>query len=320
MEKQLRHIDKTGVKEIPVTTNMSKLRASDTYWLEIRSDDRNAVVEYLTTLEIKKRVLKHVSQPGISSRTHVIANVLVLNVPVSNPQEIFTVDYLTIIAQKNLLITIISQRNTILNDIEQEIDDNLGDFAINLYLIIYFITSELLQAGIENASHLRKKINALAEILKTSSDKQLIREITKNQKDVGIITAVVEDQFHVLGFIPMLERIRAKDIEQIWIEMKELSRGFEYLQNNLERQGEKLDAMYLQFQLILQEKGNKRLNTLTIIQAIFVPLTLITGIYGMNFSNMPELKWSFSYFLVIGLMIIIALLILQYFRKNGWFD
>jgi magnesium transporter len=71
---------------------------------------------------------------------------------------------------------------------------------------------------------------------------------------------------------------------------------------------------------MLQEKGNKRLNILTIVQAIFVPLTLIAGIYGMNFTNMPELNWTFSYFTVLGIMGLTILVELLWFKKRGWFD
>jgi Mg2+ and Co2+ transporter CorA len=71
---------------------------------------------------------------------------------------------------------------------------------------------------------------------------------------------------------------------------------------------------------MLHEKGNKRLNTLTIVQAIFVPLTLIAGIYGMNFSRMPELNWPSGYFLILGFMGILVLFELWWFKKRGWFD
>jgi magnesium transporter len=74
------------------------------------------------------------------------------------------------------------------------------------------------------------------------------------------------------------------------------------------------------YQLLLQKKANKRLNFLTIIQAIFVPLTLLAGIYGMNFQHIPELELQYGYFISLGLMVIIAIAFLWYFYKHGWFD
>ena len=47
-------------------------------------------------------------------------------------------------------------------------------------------------------------------------------------------------------------------------------------------------------------KTEKKLNTLTIIQSIIVPLILVAGIYGMNFIVMPELKWTSRYYIILG--------------------
>lgn len=63
---------------------------------------------------------------------------------------------------------------------------------------------------------------------------------------------------------------------------------------------------------------NKIINVLTIISAVFLPLTLITGIYGMNFENMPELSWPPAYFVTLGAMIIISVGMLGYFKYKEW--
>ena len=52
--------------------------------------------------------------------------------------------------------------------------------------------------------------------------------------------------------------------------------------------------------------------------SIFIPLTFIAGIYGMNFENMPELSTQRGYFVVIGIMFVIALMQLIYFRRKRW--
>ncbi len=62
------------------------------------------------------------------------------------------------------------------------------------------------------------------------------------------------------------------------------------------------------------------MNLLTIVQAIFVPLTFIAGIYGMNFAYMPALEWRYSYFVVVGTMILITMFSIRYFYKHGWFN
>jgi magnesium transporter len=68
----------------------------------------------------------------------------------------------------------------------------------------------------------------------------------------------------------------------------------------------------------VSNKMNEVMKVLTIIATIFIPLTFIAGIYGMNFEFMPELKWKIGYFFIWGLMLVIALIMLLYFRRKKW--
>jgi magnesium transporter len=68
----------------------------------------------------------------------------------------------------------------------------------------------------------------------------------------------------------------------------------------------------------VSNRTNDVMKVLTIIATIFIPLTFIAGIYGMNFRYMPELTWRYGYFVVLGIMLIILLLELWYFKRKGW--
>jgi len=74
----------------------------------------------------------------------------------------------------------------------------------------------------------------------------------------------------------------------------------------------------------ISNRMNEVMKVLTVIAVIFIPLTFIAGIYGMNFNpeaspwNMPELNWSFGYLSVIGLMFLIALGMIIYFKRKKW--
>jgi magnesium transporter len=69
---------------------------------------------------------------------------------------------------------------------------------------------------------------------------------------------------------------------------------------------------------------NEVMKMLTIIATIFIPLTFVAGIYGMNFDpasspwNMPELQWRWGYPASLGLMTVIAIGLLIFFRRKGW--
>ncbi len=68
----------------------------------------------------------------------------------------------------------------------------------------------------------------------------------------------------------------------------------------------------------ISNKMNEIMKVLTIIATIFIPLTFIAGVYGMNFKYMPELEWQFGYFAILILMSVIGFLMLIYFRGKKW--
>jgi len=69
---------------------------------------------------------------------------------------------------------------------------------------------------------------------------------------------------------------------------------------------------------VVANKTNDIIKFLTIFSAIWLPLSFIAGVYGMNFDNMPELKTRYGYFVVLGIMALVAISLLFYFRRKGW--
>jgi magnesium transporter len=68
----------------------------------------------------------------------------------------------------------------------------------------------------------------------------------------------------------------------------------------------------------VSNRMNEVTKALTLIATIFIPLTVIAGIYGMNFLNMPELHWRYGYFTILGVMAIIGISLAIYFRRKKW--
>jgi magnesium transporter len=63
---------------------------------------------------------------------------------------------------------------------------------------------------------------------------------------------------------------------------------------------------------------NEIMKVLTVVSSIFIPLTFIVGVYGMNFKYMPELEYPYGYYTVVLIMILIGVGLLSYFIKRGW--
>ncbi len=89
--------------------------------------------------------------------------------------------------------------------------------------------------------------------------------------------------------------------------------------DTLESYRDMLSGMLDVYLSSLSHRMNEIMKLLTIIATIFIPLTFIAGVYGMNFRYMPELDWRWGYFASLGGMLAVALGLVAYFRRRRWF-
>ena len=80
-----------------------------------------------------------------------------------------------------------------------------------------------------------------------------------------------------------------------------------------------IGGLYEVYTSAISNRMNNVMKILTLVATIFIPLTFIAGIYGMNFKNMPELEWDWGYFMVLGIMFFAAAGMVIYFKIKKWF-
>lgn len=79
-----------------------------------------------------------------------------------------------------------------------------------------------------------------------------------------------------------------------------------------------LNVMIQVYVSMVSNQLNNTMRVLTLIATVMLPLTVITGIYGMNFDFMPELHWKFGYPLILLVMLVVSVLMITYFRRRNW--
>jgi len=109
------------------------------------------------------------------------------------------------------------------------------------------------------------------------------------------------------------------DLRRIREPLRDVVAHIEHSLHYIERVENRLSELDRHFLLLLQDRTNNRLRVLTIVSAIFMPLTLIAGIYGMNFHAMPELSWAYGYPIALLVMLAISVGLLWFFQRRGWF-
>jgi len=154
--------------------------------------------------------------------------------------------------------------------------------------------------------------------IKVSHREEAVEEFLESKSILSDYSRALEKIHFSLSFPPVKSILDQESAYRIYFQ--ELIKTTDVLKDSLREMGQRLDALHDHYHLMLQDKSNKRLNFLTIIQSIFVPITLLTGLYGMNFVFMPELEFKYGYFIVLGMILIIVSGFLRYFYKHGWFD
>ncbi|NBC09772.1 MAG: magnesium/cobalt transporter CorA [Bacteroidetes bacterium] len=100
--------------------------------------------------------------------------------------------------------------------------------------------------------------------------------------------------------------------------VRDLHDHTEQVMENIDSYRDLISGLYDLFVSEVSFKMNSVMQVLTIISTIFIPLTFLAGIYGMNFQHMPELEWRYGYYALWGIMLLIALALIYYFRRRNW--
>ncbi|MEO7081508.1 MAG: magnesium/cobalt transporter CorA [Flavobacteriales bacterium] len=91
-----------------------------------------------------------------------------------------------------------------------------------------------------------------------------------------------------------------------------------YLSESIAMFRDQLTSLENTYHAGLNMRMGQVMKLLTVISTIFIPLTFIVGVYGMNFDYMPELQWRYGYLMVMAFMLLISLVMLWLFRRKGW--
>jgi len=116
--------------------------------------------------------------------------------------------------------------------------------------------------------------------------------------------------------------IKLEKIEIDNFDVKYFSELKEQTNNLISNIDFELQELESKINLIFSIQGhrlNEVMKTLTILSVIFIPLTFLAGIYGMNFENIPELKMRYGYFILLGIMVLVTFAAVWYFKKKKWF-
>lgn len=289
---------------------------SDEIWIDIQASNPHEFQAFLAMLGLHPLIMEDCLDPNRSSRFSSYETSLHFEVPVLADKSID--DYLSVICVPRMLITIrtspIPEIDHVLQDLDHQVQLNEATKSALLYTILDALTNRLVLA----AGHVRDEIRRLSRSMDAQSIVVDVAKIISVKRRVQDIATVAEDQLYCISaLIPIDSNAFPMSHQREY--MRDAARNYEAALRVLQRYETRAAELHQQCLSSLQAKTESRLRILTILSTICMPLTLIAGIYGMNFASMPELQTSWGYPATLTGMLAIAIGQLWYFYKRGWF-
>jgi len=226
------------------------------------------------------------------------------------------VEHVSLIFGRNFLISFQEDVGDIFDPVRERIrkdgkirnhgPDYLAYALIDTIVDNYFIVME----------HLEERVEVLEEELVTNPTQQSLRKINRLRKDMIVLRGVVWPLREVLSSLERSESPLIRETTTIYL--RDVYDHAIQVIDTLETFRDTVSGMIDIYLSGLSYKMNEIMKVLTLIATIFIPLTFIVGLYGMNFEVMPELAWEFGYYAVWGVLIGVVIVMLTYFRRKQW--
>ena len=183
--------------------------------------------------------------------------------------------------------------------------------------LTYLLLDTIIDGYFPVVEHYEDRIEALEDMIISNPDRDTMQEIYDVRRELLALRRLIWPMRNVLhllmrdhhGIISDEVQIYFRDSYDHVIQILEIIEAYRELAASL------MDV----YMSTMGNKLNEIMKFLTVISTIFIPLTFIVGVYGMNFENMPELKGEWSYFMVWLVMLAVAGGLIFYFWRKGWF-
>lgn len=226
------------------------------------------------------------------------------------------IDQISLIVGHNYLISIQETEADYFEDISRRLSASQGKIrAYSSDYLCYALIDTLVDNYILNIEKLGTVIEEQEKLLLTSG-KQIIENIYHYKTELSYIRK------NIRPVKELMTRFVTSDSDLI------NDRTYNYLRDLEGLVTQALEAIEIYYTMVADQQNsynatisnnvNDVMKVLTIFSAIFIPLTFIVGVYGMNFENIPALKYPYAYFILWGVMIAVVIMMLFFFKRKKW--
>ena len=253
------------------------------------------------------------------------SNVLFFSIKSILPVEDSTtiaVEQISFLLKKGLLISFQEKRSDFFVHIRERLRTHAGIVRDKKAdYLLYLLLDAIMENFYITIESEEDKVEELINLSKTSVNPEVLIQVEKHRDNYNFLKRSIiplRDSLYAIKSIKedeIFNEIEDKNFtffDRLHQKSLELLEQIEYDLTTLDS----ASSFYFSTQ---NHKMNEVMKTLTVVSVFFMPLTFIVGVYGMNFDNMPELRWKYGYFLILGFMFLLFLAMAYYFKKKKWY-
>ena len=328
-EIQLFVYDDANLSEY-VDFNVADLKGSidvkKTNWLNIHGlNDLDLLKSIGDYFEIDNFMLADILNTTRRTKIEEQQDILFFNIksllPAENSDNI-SVEQISFLIKDGVLISFQEKRSDFFTHIRERIRTHSGIVRTKKSdYLLYILLGSVMENFYITIENEEDKIEELINLTKKSADPIILERIEKHRDNFNFLKRSIiplRDSLYDIKSIKDDNVFNVIEAENFTFFSRLHQKSLELL-DQIESDMGSLESASNFFFSAQTHKMNEIMKTLTIISAIFIPLTFIVGVYGMNFKYMPELEYKHGYYTVVGVMVFIGLLMMYYFKRRRWF-
>lgn len=291
-------------------------------WLNFHStEDRESIENLCESLHVDKLSVEDIYKEKHRPKIEEYPNYLFFSVHSALPDEknifILEQEQISFILGKHYLISFQQKSSDHFTEVRERIEKKRGKIRVKGPDFLLF---RMLEAIIDNYFEVLENITETIEQLESKilyhTSNETLKKIELQKRKLAELRKIVLPLKDVTS---QLEKSQSHLIDPSnHYYFSDLKENCMSVLDEIDSNKQILDGLANLYYASQDQRMNEIMKMLTIVSSIFIPLTFIVGIYGMNFKYMPELETKNGYFITWGAMIVIAVSLIVYFRKKGW--
>jgi magnesium transporter len=320
------NFDLTEYEDFKVSDLDKYINLQKTNWLNLHGLNNIELVKSIGNyFKIDNFLLTDILNTARRTKLEELSDVLFFNIksllPAGDSDNI-SVEQISFLIKDGILISFQEKRSDFFAHIRERIRTHTGIVRTKKAdYLLYILLDSIMQNFYITIENEEDKVEELINLSKNSDDPIILERIEKHRDNFNFLKRSIiplRDSLYDIKSIKDDNVFNAMEMENFSFFARLHQKSLELLEQ-IESDMGSLESASNFFFSAQTHKMNEIMKTLTIVSAIFIPLTFIVGVYGMNFENMPELKYHNGYYIVVGIMFLVVIGMIIYFKKRRWF-